>query len=191
MAPFYRCENYESRARRNVGGIVRSLVALSAASLNLFISRYCLSDDTFCSGQYDGRAIEYNGEECQVIRDDNVLLIYTGVTLRLDNVTPVRDWVLIELDSKSNAKGGGDDNTVATSSGIVIAASVLKDNVPCEGRVVKVGEGRMSSSGTLTASPVQVGDAVKFKEYAGNDIMIEGKQYSVVKMVDILCTFTE
>jgi chaperonin GroES len=143
------------------------------------------------SGQYDGRAIEYNGEECQVIRDDNVLLIYTGVTLRLDTVTPVRDYVLIELDSKSNAKGGGDSNTVATSSGIVIAASVLKDNLPCEGRVVKVGEGRMSSSGTLTASPVQVGDVVKFKEYAGNDIMIEGKQYSVVKMVDILCTFNE
>lgn len=110
--------------------------------------------------------------------------------MRMDNVTPVRDYVLVELDSKSNAKGG-DSNTVATSSGIVIAASVLKDNMPCEGSVVKVGEGRMSSSGTLTASPVQVGDAVKFKEYAGNDIIIEGKQYSVVKMVDILCTFTE
>ena len=104
-------------------------------------------------------------------------------------MTPVRDYVLIELDSKSNAKG--DDNTVATSSGIVLAASVLKDSLPCEGRVVLVGEGRMSSTGTLTNSPVKVGDVVKFKEYAGNDIIIEGKQYSVVKMVDILCTFTE
>jgi chaperonin GroES len=155
-------------------------------SLSMFLYR---SSKCF-SGQYDGRAIEYNGEECQVIRDDNVLLTYTGVTLRLDNVTPVRDYVLIELDSKGNAKGG-DSSSIATSSGIVIAASVLKDNLPCEGRVIKVGEGRMSSSGTLTASPVRVGDAVKFKEYAGNDIIIEGKQYSVVKMVDILCTFTE
>jgi chaperonin GroES len=123
------------------------------------------------------------------------LLAYTGVTIRLDNVIPIRDYVLIELDSKGNAgsKGNSGDgsgsNTIATTSGIMIAASVLKDDVPCEGRVVKIGEGRMSSLGTMTPSPVQVGDSVKFKEYAGNDVIIEGVQYSVVKMVDILCTF--
>jgi co-chaperonin GroES (HSP10) len=113
-----------------------------------------------------------------------VLLAYTGVTLRLDNVIPVRDYVLIQLDDKFG------DQPVATSSGVVIAASVLKDDAPCEGRVVKVGEGRMASTGECTASPVQSGDMVKFKDYAGNDVMIEGKPYSVVKMVDILCTFT-
>lgn len=140
------------------------------------------------SGKFDGKPIEYNGEECQVIRDDNVLLSYTGVTLRLDTVIPVRDYVLIQLDG--NTSGAGGDQPVMTSSGVVIAAAVLKDNAPCEGRVVKIGEGRMASTGQLTQSPVRIGDMVKFKDYAGNDVLIEGKAYSVVKMVDILCTFT-
>ena len=57
--------------------------------------------------------------------------------------------------------------------------------------MVKVGEGRMASNGELTSSPVNVGDKVKFKDYAGNDVSIEGKPYSVVKMVDILSSLSE
>jgi chaperonin GroES len=67
----------------------------------------------------------------------------------------------------------------------------MKDDVPCEGTVVKVGEGRMASNGEFTASPVKPGDLVKFKDYAGNEVMIEGKPYSAVKMVDLLCSLTE
>jgi co-chaperonin GroES (HSP10) len=105
----------------------------------------------------------------------------------------VINCVLIELETKfgSASDGYAQQQVVATSSGVVIAASVLKDNAPCQGRVVKVGEGRMSARGDCTPSPVQPGDMVKFKDYAGNDIMIEGKAYSVVKMVDILCTYTD
>ena len=51
-----------------------------------------------------------------------------------------------------------------------------------------VGEGRMASEGQLTKSPVSNGDRVKFKDYAGNDVQIEGRAYSLVKMVDILST---
>jgi len=133
-------------------------------------------------GKFDGRPVEYNGDECQMIRDDDVLLYYTGVTLKYDAAVPVRDYVLIALEDKFG------DGPLQTKSGVVIAAQVMKDAVPCEGVVAKVGEGRMASDGTLTPSPVQPGDVVKFKDYAGNDVMIEGKPYSVVKMVDILCT---
>ena len=136
-------------------------------------------------GKFDGRPLSYNDEECQMIRDDDVLLYYEGVSMKLDLVQPVRDYVLVALDEKYG------DEPVATKSGVVIAAQVMKDDVPCEGRVVKVGEGRMASNGQLTASPVRPGDMVKFKDYAGNDVMIEGKPYSVVKMVDILCTMAE
>jgi chaperonin GroES len=152
------------------------------------------------SGQYDGKSVLYNDDECQIIRDDNVLLAYTGTMMTLDNVIPIRDYVLIELfvlpNQMMNSNNNNDNmdsssNTIATNSGIVIAASVLKDNIPCEGRVIKMGEGRMASMGTCTPSPVQINDIVKFKEYAGNDIIIDGKQYSVVKMVDILCTYIQ
>jgi chaperonin GroES len=134
-------------------------------------------------GKYDGKAIMYNDDSCQMIRDDDCLLFYEGVTMKLGNVTPVRDYVLIALDE--------DPDTLATSSGVVIANQVMADDVPCEGVVVKLGEGRMASNGELTASPVKVGERVKFKDYAGNDVAIEGKQYSVVKMVDILGSMRE
>lgn len=143
-------------------------------------------------GKFDGRPVEYNGDECQMIYDDNVLLYYTGVTLKFESATPVRDWVLIALEN--DKFGNGNDAAGApmqTSSGVVIAAQVMKDAVPCQGVVAKVGEGRMAANGNLTPSPVKPGDVVKFKDYAGNDIMIEGKPYSVVKMVDILCTIQE
>lgn len=136
-------------------------------------------------GKFDGKAVQYKGEECQMIRDDDVLLAYSGVTMKLDTVIPVRDYVLVELDEKF----GGDP--MQTKSGVVIASQVTKDDVPCEGRVVKVGEGRMASKGECTPSPVKVGDFVKFRDYAGNDVMIEGKPYSVVKMVNILCSLKE
>ena len=50
----------------------------------------------------------------------------------------------------------------------------------------KVGEGRMRSTAKFTPSPVAVGDFVKFKDYAGNDVKIEGEDYALVKMVYIL-----
>lgn len=116
-----------------------------------------------------------------MIRDDDVLLYYTGVSMKLETVVPVRDWVLIALDESTG-------ETLQTQSGVVLANQVLAGSQPCEGVVAKVGEGRMASDGKLTQSPVQPGDAVKFKEYAGNEVRIEGKPYTVVKMVDILCT---
>jgi chaperonin GroES len=141
----------------------------------------------FSSGKFDGSPVEYNGDECQIIRDDDVLLAYTGVTMRLDNVEPIRDYVLIEIENDSD----NDSDPSVTKSGVVIAAQVNKDDVPCEGRVAKIGPGRMAASGEFTPSPVQVGDMVKFKDYAGNDVIMEGKKYSVVKMVDILCTYDD
>jgi co-chaperonin GroES (HSP10) len=130
-----------------------------------------------------------------MIRDDNVLLQYSGVSMRLESVVPVRDYVLIQLDSGTGGGSGSADprsqqQPLTTKSGVVIASAVMKDDVPCQGRVVRVGEGRLASTGTLTPSPVRAGDMVKFKDYAGNDVTIEGRAYSVVKMVDILCTYT-
>jgi chaperonin GroES len=108
--------------------------------------------------------------------------------MRLDNVEPIRDYVLIEIENENN---DSDSDPPITKSGVVIAAQVTKDDVPCEGRVAKIGPGRMAASGEFTPSPVQVGDMVKFKDYAGNDVIMEGKKYSVVKMVDILCTYDD
>lgn len=134
--------------------------------------------DSVLYGKFDGQPIVYNEEQCQMIRDDDVLLYYTGISMNLQNVVPCRDYVLVQLEQAK----------LETSSGIVVAAAVTKEDLPCEGIVIKVGEGRMASKGELTKPPIQVGERVKFKDYAGNDVVIGGKQYSLVRMVDILCS---
>mmetsp|Transcript_37110 Transcript_37110/g.52434 ORF Transcript_37110/g.52434 Transcript_37110/m.52434 type:complete len:112 (+) Transcript_37110:266-601(+) len=106
------------------------------------------------------------------------MLYYSGLSMNLNNVNPCRDYVLVQLEEES----------LETSSGIVIAAAVTRENLPCEGTVVKVGEGRLASNGEFSASPVAVGDRIKFKDYGGNDVTLEGKAFSIVRMIDILCS---
>ena len=137
--------------------------------------------DSVLYGKFDGSPIEYNDDQCQVIRDENIMVSYEGMTMTLGNCRPTRDYVLIELNEEA----------LETESGIVVAAQVMKQTVKCEGRVLKVGEGRMASTGKLTKVPFEIGDYVKFKDYGGNDVVIEGKTYSLVKMVDILASVPE
>ena len=137
--------------------------------------------DSVLYGKFDGSPIEYNDDQCQVIRDDDIMVSYQGLTMTLENCQPIRDYVLIQLEEPA----------LETLSGIVVAAQVTKEDVPCEGRVLKVGEGRMASDGKLTKVPFKVGDYVKFKDYGGNDVVIEGKPFSLVRMVDILATLNE
>ena len=36
---------------------------------------------------------------------------------------------------------------------------------------------------------LQPGDMVKFRDFAGNEVEIEGKDYSVVKMADVVAKY--
>jgi len=132
--------------------------------------------DSVLFGKFDGHDMNYNEEPVTMIRDDDILLYYKGVRMTLANVIPCRDYVLVALEKQKTE----------TSSGIVVAETVMRDYQPCEGKVAKVGEGRMTSTGEFSQPPVKEGDRVKFKDSAGNEVKIEGKEYSLVRMVDIL-----
>eukprot|EP00577_Skeletonema_sp_RCC1716_P018433 CAMPEP_0113415120 /NCGR_PEP_ID=MMETSP0013_2-20120614/24391_1 /TAXON_ID=2843 ORGANISM="Skeletonema costatum, Strain 1716" /NCGR_SAMPLE_ID=MMETSP0013_2 /ASSEMBLY_ACC=CAM_ASM_000158 /LENGTH=260 /DNA_ID=CAMNT_0000302043 /DNA_START=129 /DNA_END=911 /DNA_ORIENTATION=+ /assembly_acc=CAM_ASM_000158 len=132
--------------------------------------------DSVLFGKFDGHDMNYNEEPVTMIRDDDVLLYYKGVRMTLANVIPCRDYVLVAIEKQKTE----------TSSGIVVAETVMKDYNPCEGKVAKVGEGRMTSTGEFSTPPCKEGDFVKFRDYAGNEVKIEGKEYSLVRMVDIL-----
>ena len=77
-----------------------------------------------------------------------------------------------------------------TDSGIVLAAGTAEKVFSSEGQVVAVGPGRTSSQGQLTPVYVKPGEYVKFREYAGIDIKLEGDSYSVVRLVDCLSKWT-
>jgi chaperonin GroES len=130
-------------------------------------------------GKYDGTVVDYDGERHTLIRDDDILVKFTGGELTLDSVDVVRDAVLVSVNTKEEE----------TSGGILIAKSSSKDSKPSTGEVVKVGPGRMASNGTLMTMDVAVGDMVKFRDFAGNEVTIEGQDYSVVRMADILAKF--
>jgi chaperonin GroES len=130
-------------------------------------------------GKYDGTEIELNGQKHMLIRDDDILLKFQGDELTLEASDVTRDNVLVYVERKDSA----------TEGGILIAKSSKSENRPSTGEVVKVGPGRISADGTLMAMEVEVGDMVKFRDFAGNEVNIGDKEYSVVRMQDILAKF--
>lgn len=129
-------------------------------------------------GKYDGTEVDYDGEKHTLIRDDDVLVKFSG-KLTLESADVVSDNVLVEVDSSEDE----------TSSGLVIAATAKKGAKPSTGKVVKVGPGRMASNGSIMTVDIGVGDMVKFRDFAGNEVSIEGGEFAVVKMTDILAKF--
>jgi chaperonin GroES len=130
-------------------------------------------------GKYDGTEIDLDGEKHTLIRDDDILVKFRGDALTLDSVEVVRDYVLVHVQKKD----------IETEGGILIAKSSKSQSKPSTGEVIKVGPGKMAANGELMAMEVKPGDMVKFRDFAGNEVEIEGKEYSVVKMSDILAKF--
>jgi chaperonin GroES len=136
--------------------------------------------DNVVYGQFDGTEIDIGGVPHTLIRDDDVLVTFPAHTeLTLETVQVVRDTVLVSIERKE----------METEGGILIAKSSKTATKPSTGRVVAVGPGKMAANGTLMAMEVKVGDNVKFRDFAGNEVDISGQEYSVVKMTDILAKF--
>jgi len=130
-------------------------------------------------GKYDGTEIDIDGVKHTLIRDDDILVKFSGPDLSVDSVEVVGDNVLVKADPKE----------AETEGGILIAKTATKESKPSTGTVVKVGPGRMASNGELMAMEVTPGDMVKFRDFAGNEVDVDGEEYCVVKMADILAKF--
>lgn len=71
-----------------------------------------------------------------------------------------------------------------TASGLVIPDSAKEK--PQEGKVVAVGPGRISDSGTRIPVDVNVGDTVIYSKFGGTEIKAAGNEYLVLSSRDIL-----
>ena len=71
-----------------------------------------------------------------------------------------------------------------TSGGIVLPEQAKEK--PTRGTVVSVGPGKMLDSGNRGVMCVKVGDDVFYGKYAGNEVDIDGKKYTVVRETDLL-----
>jgi chaperonin GroES len=130
-------------------------------------------------GKFDGTEIDIDGEEHTLIRDDDVLVKFSGDELSLESCSVLRDSVLVYVETKETA----------TEGGILLAQSSSSETRPSTGKVVKVGPGRFATNGERMEMELNEGDFIKFRDYAGNEIEIEGEEYTVVSSLDILAKF--
>lgn len=131
-------------------------------------------------GKYDGTEMKYNEANHQLIKDDDVLLTYVGEELLFGNCMPVKDQVLIRLPDKEATNSGG----------IIIQSLDSKEKIDY-GTVAKVGPGKMASTGVIIPPSVIPGDGVRFRDFAGSDIKIEGIDYRVIRGYDILAKWVQ
>ncbi|MFB5664347.1 co-chaperone GroES [Alteribacillus sp. HJP-4] len=71
-----------------------------------------------------------------------------------------------------------------TTSGIVLPDSAQEK--PQEGKVISVGNGRVSDNGERIAMDVNAGDSVIFSKYAGTEVKYDGKEYLILRESDVL-----
>jgi len=133
--------------------------------------------DNVIYGKFDGSEVEYNNEDHTLIRDDDILVVYSGEDVTLDNLRLVRDQVLVLLERTEEK----------TSSGIVIAPTASVNAArPTQGKVIALGEGRMANSGELIPNGVSVGDMIKYRQYGGSELKIGDDNYLVIRASEVL-----
>lgn len=89
------------------------------------------------------------------------------------NIQPLGDRVVIKkLEALETTK-----------SGIVLTGSAKEK--PQEALVVAVGPGGVVDGKEVTMQ-VKVGDKVLFSKYSGNEVKLEGEEYTILKQDDIL-----
>ena len=129
-------------------------------------------------GKYDGSELKYNDVAHQLIKDDDVLLTYpVGVEATVANVNCVKDQVLIRLPAKETAN----------LSGIIIATPGEGEKKRADyGTVVKIGPGRQSGSGKVMPIQLKPGDNVRFRDFAGSELKLDGHEHLVIRAYDVL-----
>lgn len=75
-----------------------------------------------------------------------------------------------------------------TKSGIILPDSAKEK--PQEARVVAVGPGGIVD-GKEVKMEVKVGDTVLFSKYSGNEIKLEGEEFTILKQDDVLAVVEE
>ena len=84
------------------------------------------------------------------------------------SLRPLGDKVVVKLREQEDK----------TASGIYLPDSAKKK--PQEGEVIAVGQGRVLDNGERNSLNVKVGDNVLFIKYGGNEVTIDGTDYTIL-----------
>lgn len=89
-------------------------------------------------------------------------------------LTPLGDKVVVQRTEAEETTAGG----------IVLPDSAKQK--PAEGRVLSVGDGRLSKDGNRIPLQVHDGDRIIFSSYAGTEIEVDGQTLLILSESDIL-----
>lgn len=91
------------------------------------------------------------------------------------NLKPIGDHLILEAEKIENP----------ISSAFYIPDSASKEK-PERGVIIAVGAGRQLANGKLSSMPVSIGQTVVFKKYAPDEIKLDGKDFLVITVSDII-----
>ncbi|MFC1938823.1 co-chaperone GroES [Chloroflexota bacterium] len=91
-----------------------------------------------------------------------------------EKLKPLADRVVVEPIEREMVSRGG-----------IVLPDTAKEK-PQEGKVIAVGEGRLSDDGKRLPMDVKVGDIVIYARYGGTEIKINDKELVILRESDIL-----
>ena len=89
-------------------------------------------------------------------------------------VRPLHDRILVKREEDSEEKIGG-----------IIIPDTAKEK-PQRGKVVAVGNGKVTEEGKRVPLDVKSGDRILFGKYSGNEVKIDGDDYLILREEDVL-----
>jgi len=89
-------------------------------------------------------------------------------------IRPLHDRVIVKREDEEEKTKGG-----------IIIPDTAKEK-PVEGKVVAVGDGKVSDDGKKIPLEVKAGDKVLFGKYAGTEIQIDGEENIIMREDDII-----
>ena len=89
-------------------------------------------------------------------------------------IRPLQDRVLVKRIKEDEKTKGG-----------IIIPDTAKEK-PVEGKVVAVGNGKVTDKGDVRKLDVKPGDRILFGKYSGTEVKIDGEEHLILREEDIL-----
>ena len=90
-------------------------------------------------------------------------------------IRPLHDRILIKRQEEKETKKGG----------IIIPDSAKEK--PQEGKVIAVGNGKVTEEGKKIPLDVKAGDRILFGKYSGAEVTLDNEEYLILREEEVLC----
>ena len=94
--------------------------------------------------------------------------------IRTKKLRPLQDRILVQRFKEEEKTKGG-----------IFIPDTAKEK-PIEGKVIAVGNGKLSEEGKRIALEVKKGNRILFGKFSGNEIKIENEEYLIMREDDVL-----